>query len=134
MGYQESFIYTSTMNLKANRANIEQILQIFQKHNLRCASDMFAECVCRLHFNENVPPFRKGMEMLVICGDREVQRGYRGLFSLNRFDENAPRFSTAELKVIKKVKILFIEEAMQICAAEETSKITVEKLNLQYSY
>ena len=130
MGYQESFLYTSTLNLASNHKDIERILEIFRKYRIRCASDALAECVCRLHFNKAVPPFRKGMEMLVICGERSVQRSNRTLFSRDYATENNVNFSKDELRIMKKVKILFIENAMQICDAEKTPMITVEKVIL----
>ena len=124
MGYQESFIYTSKTNIKANHDNIEKILQMFKKHNLRCADDMLASCDCRLYFNEDVCGFKKGMEMLVICGERGPQRSPWLLF------EGIPLSIEAQ-KLIRKIHIDFIESRWDICKAERTPAITVEQLNLK---
>ena len=125
MGYQESFIYTSKRNTKANHEHIEEILRMFQKYNIRCADDMLASCVCRLYFNEAVGEFKKGMEMLVICGERGPQRSPSLLF------DGRPNLTKEEQKIISKIHIDFIESRWDICEAEKTDAITVEKLNLQ---
>ena len=130
MGYQESFVYTSTLNMASNHKDIERILEIFRKYHIRCASDALAECVCRLHFNKAVPAFQKGMEMLVICGERSVQRSYKTLFSRDYATANNVNFSKDKLRIMKMVKILFIENALQICDTEKIPMITVEKVIL----
>jgi hypothetical protein len=124
MGYQESFIYTSKSNIKSNHERIEEILETFQKNNIRCADDGIASCVCRLYFNEAVGGFKKGMEMLVICGERGAQRSPWLLF------EGMPLSMEAQ-KLIRKIKIEFIEDHFDILEAEKTDAITVEELNLQ---
>ena len=125
MGYQESFIYTSKRNIKTNHANIEKILHMFQKYNIRCANDWLAECVCRLYFNEPVGEFKKGMEMLAICGQRGSQRNHYLLFD-GRLD-----FAAKELRLIQKINIDFIESRREILEAEKTGAITVERLKLK---
>ena len=125
MGYQESFIYTSKSNIKANHEHIEQILQMFQKYNIRCADDDIASCVCRLYFNENVGEFKKGMEMLVTAGERGAQCSPYLLF-----DGRAIQ-TKEEMKIISKIHIDFIESRWDICKAERTEAITVEQLDLK---
>lgn len=127
MGYQESFIYTSKRDIKANHEHIEQILQMFKKHNIRCAGDMLASCECRLHFNEDVGEFKKGMEMLVICGERGPQRSPWLLFN----GRPILTFTKEEQEIISKIHIDYIESRREILAAERTEAITVEQLNLQ---
>ena len=129
MGYQESFVYTSKHNVKANHERIEAILQLFKKYNLHCADDMFASCVCRLYFNENVGRFKKGMEMLVISGERGAQRSPGLLFDDGRRQLSA--FTKEERKLISKIRMDFIESRWDICEAEKTGAITVEQLDLQ---
>ena len=125
MGYQESFIYTSKRNIKSNHDHIEEILQMFQKHNVRCADDMLASCVCRLHFNKPVGEFKQGMEMLVICGERGAQRNPSLLF------DGRPDLTENEKRIIRKIHIDFIENRREILEAEKTEAITVEQLDLQ---
>ena len=125
MGYQESFIYTSKHNIKANHEHIEEILKMFQKYNIRCADDDIASCVCRLHFNEAVCGFKKGMEMIVIAGERGAQRNGWLLF------DGRPILDNEEQKLISKIHVDFIESRWDICEAERTPAITVEQLNLQ---
>ena len=136
MGYQESFIYTSKSNVESNRQGIEKILAMFRKYNVRCADDAYADCVCRLHFNKRVSEFKKGMEMLVVCGERSAQRSPYMLFNLDTQmfpNELAgmPELTDEELKFIRKIKIIFIEERWDILDAEKTDAITVEKLELR---
>ena len=125
MGYQESFIYTSKHNIKTNHNQIEEILQMFQRHNVRCADDMLASCVCRLHFNEAVGEFKKGMEMLVITGERGPQRSPYLLFDCR------PNLTAKEQRLISKIHIDFIENRRDILDAEKTEAIMVEQLDLQ---
>ena len=125
MGYQESFIYTSKHNIKANHEHIEEILKMFQKYNIRCADDDIASCVCRLHFNESVGEFKKGMEMLVIAGERGAQRS-----PLLLFDGRAIQ-TKEEMKIIRAIQIDYIESRWDICEAERTEAITVEQLDLK---
>lgn len=123
MGYQESFIYTSKLNTKANKEHLDQIIQMFKKYNVRCNDDMLASCVCRLRFNKAVGGFKKGMEMLVICGERGPQRSQHLLFDGRPLTEE-------EAKLASKIHIEFIEGHMDILEAEKTDAITVEKLEL----
>ena len=125
MGYQESFIYTSKRNIKTNHNQIEEILQMFQRHNVRCADDMLASCVCRLHFNEAVGEFKPGMEMLVITGERGAQRSPYLLFDCR------PNLTAKEQRLISKIHIDFIEDHRDILEAEKTEAITVKQLDLQ---
>ena len=127
MGYQESFVYASKHNIKANHEHINAILQMFKKYNIRCANDMIASCVCRIHFNEAVGGFKKGMEMLVVTGERDPQRSPFLLFD----GRQIPTFTKEEQAIISKIHIDFIESRWDICEAERTPAITVEHLNLQ---
>lgn len=124
MGYQESFIYTSKRNIKTNHNHIEEILQMFQRHNVRCADDMLASCVCRLYFNKAVGEFKPGMEMLVITGERGAQRSPYLLFDCR------PNLTTKEQRLINKINIDFIENRRDILDAEKTDAIIVEQLEL----
>lgn len=131
MGYQESFIFTSKLNLKRNQRDIDAIIALFQKYGIRCKDDLWAECVCRLHFNERVHGFRKGMEMLVICGERSVQRSGNSLAGY-RLPNNIPLIlEKKEAVLVNRIKFLPIEDAMPICYAENTNAITVTQLTLE---
>lgn len=124
MGYQESFIFTSKTNIKKNKENLDQIIQMFKSYNVRCDDDMLASCVCRLHFNEKVEGFKPGMEMLVICGERGPQRSPHLLF------DGRP-LTDKEAKIVSKIQIEFIEGHRDILEAERTDAITVEQLSLK---
>lgn len=124
MGYQESFIYTKKNNVEANRRDIEKIISMFQKYNVRCSGDLLASCDCRLKFNEQVGKFPTGMEMLVVCGERSVQRS-----GLRLFDENS--LTLKEKALIRRIRIEPIENRWEILEAEQTDAITVEELSLR---
>lgn len=130
MGYQESYIYTSRLNPYANKRDIDALLALFKKYGIRCRDDLWAECVCRLHFNRRVHGFRKGMEMLVICGERSIQRSGNSLAGYRSSDNVPLILEKKEAALINRVKFLPIEDAMPICYAEKTDAITVEQLLL----
>ena len=123
MGYQESFIYTRKNNVEANRQDIEKIISMFQKYNVRCSDDLLASCDCRLKFNDPVGKFPAGMEMLVVCGERSAQRS-----SLLLFDAKA--LTLSERALIRRIRIEPIENRWEILEAEGTDAISVERLSL----
>lgn len=124
MGYQETLIYTSKGNIKMNHEHIEEILKMFQRHNICCANDDIVCCVGRLHFNEAVGEFKKGMEMLYICGDRSAQRSPERLF------ECVSYLTLKEQETIGKIHIDFIEDCANVLNAIKKGSITMERLNL----
>ena len=144
MGYQESFIFTNHYDVEKNNKDIEEILKIFKKYDVRCADDALASCTHKLHFNENVSgraggfkdikmTFPKGMEMLVVCGERSTQRDVFELFAPDfpqLTNKEISERTDEELELIQRVRICFIENLRFVCEAEKTDKITVEELNL----
>lgn len=139
MGYQESFIFTNASNIQKNNADIEGILKIFRKYGVRCADDDMAECVCKLHFNENVSgykgwggtegrkTFKQGMEMLVVCGERSEQRSPTVLF--HGWDNRLP-LTEEEDALVGRVQIWFVENLEFVFEAEKDGRVSVERLSL----
>lgn len=144
MGYQESYIYTDARDVEENKRDIEKILHIFQKYNVRCVNDGIAECTIKLHFNENVSGnagyfedepmfFQKGMEMLIVCGERSAQRSIPRLFDgeWTTVDVAWNKLTSEEKRVVSKIKIAFVDNMRFILEAEKTDAITVTKLKLK---
>lgn len=136
MGYQESFIYTNKSNVAANNKNIDRMIDFFKKYNVRCNGDPVVKCVCKIHFNERVHGFSKGMEMLVLSGERSAQRSPYAIFNIAPFalfeeTYKGQKIDPEDMKMICKTKILFIEEAMDICKAEKNGKVSIEEFSLQ---
>ena len=134
MGYQESFIHTTCSNVERNNSDIARYIEMFKKYDVRCEGDWLASCVCKLHFNKTVSKYKKGMDVLVIAGERQAQRWSGRLFDCDsEYEEKdmRPQYTDEELKLIGRAKITFIEEEWGVLEAEkDESLITVEKLNL----
>ena len=132
MGYQESFVFTNKDDVNANHDDIEKILTIFKKYGVRCKGDWIATCACKLVFNKEIGEFKKGMEMLVISGDRGAQREIDNLFDIyDDEDEIEPiNYTNEEMKLIKRVKMTGIENYPEILKAEENGDVTVKELRL----
>lgn len=134
MGYQESFIHTTCSNVEKNNSDIARYIEMFKKYDVRCEGDWLASCVCKLHFNKTVSKYKKGMDVLVIAGERQAQRWSGRLFDCDsEYEEKdmRPQYTDEELKLIGRAKITFIEEEFGVLEAEkDESYITVEKLSL----
>lgn len=148
MGHQESFLYTNACDVEQNSKDIERILALFKKYNVRCTNDELAGCTHKLHFNDNLSGkggwfedepmfFRKGMEMLVVCGERSAQRSIERLFDGDWYNQGEEFLSAwhqmtpEERKFASGIQIVFIENLRFVCEAEKTDKITLEELNVQ---
>ncbi|MBQ8998177.1 MAG: hypothetical protein IJ086_05740 [Clostridium sp.] len=121
MGYQESFIHTTCSNVERNNSDIVKYIEMFKKYDVRCQGDTLARCVCKLHFNKTVSKYKKGMDVLVVCGERQAQRWAERLFDCDseyRFDKTS-EYTKEELKLIKRAKITFIEEERIVLEAEK---------------
>lgn len=133
MGYQESFIHTNCSDVKQNNEDINKYIEIFKKYDVRCEGDDLASCVVKLHFNRDINIYKKGMDILVISGERQAQRSAYRLFDIDdEYDKDMiPKYTEEELKLIKKAKITFIENAFDVLDAEEDGhSIDVEELSL----
>lgn len=131
MGYQESIIHTNLKNVKKNNEEIERILKLFQKYDCRCHDDLFASCTHKLHFTEDMGKYKAGMDVLVICGERDSQRSGPNLFNVfsysdwNKFEDKSDMFF-----VKQKIYLTPLENVMYIIKGEESGKILQTKLNL----
>lgn len=133
MGYQESFVHTTCSNIEQNNSDIEKYIEMFKKYDVRCEKDMLASCVVKLHFNRDVGKYKKGMDILVISGERQAQRSCYDLFDVeyNYGEKMAPKYTNEEYKLIERAKITFIEEQFDVLDAEEDGySIDIEELNL----
>lgn len=112
MGYQESFIHTVYSNVERNNKDINDILEIFKKYDVRCDGDDIAECVEKLRFKKNIDNYKKGMEILWISGDRQAQRGNFELFDLyfdEKINSDGNNYTKEEMKLINRVKLRFLD-------------------------
>lgn len=133
MGYQESFIHTTCSNIERNNEDIKKYIEIFKKYDVRCEGDFLASCIMKLHFNRNVNKYKKGMDVLVISGERNAQRNANRLFDIGyEFDEDMiPNYTKEELKLIRRARITFIEYAFDVLEAEEDGhSIDIEGISL----
>ena len=107
MGYQESYI-------KAKNNNLESVLDIFKKYNIRCENDFFASCVAKITIQKNLYSVEhnkflaKGEEYLYISGDRSVQRDNICLFDIES-KEDYESFSVEEREIIDNIDIIYTE-------------------------
>ena len=133
MGYQESFIHTTCSNVERNNEDIEKYIELFKKYDVRCEGDWLASCITKLHFNKTVNKYKKGMDVLVISGERQAQRSADRLFDIDyELDEDMiPKYTKEELKLIRRARITFIEEAFDVLLAEKDGhSIDVEQISL----
>lgn len=148
MGNQKSYVYTNACNAEENSKDIERILDLFRKYNVRCAGDNFATCTHKLRFNEELIDngilfdddqmyFPKGMEMLVIYGMRTAQRSIERLFDGSWYaneneDKSAwSKMTEEEKEFASNIVINYAENLQFVGQAETDGKITVEKLDLK---
>lgn len=133
MGYQESFIHTNCSDIKQNNEDINKYIEMFKKYDIRCEGDDLASCVVKLHLNRDINIYKKGMDILVISGERQAQRSAYRLFDIDEeYDKDMiPKYTEEELKLIKKAKITFIENAFDVLEAEKDGhSIDVKELSL----
>lgn len=131
MGYQESFIHTNCSDVKKNNEDIKKYIEMFKKYDVRCEGDQLASCIVKLHFNRDINIYKKGMDILVISGERSAQRSAYRLFDIDDDYDMIPKYTDEELKLIKRAKITFIENAFDVLDAEKDgSSIDVEELSL----
>lgn len=134
MGYQESYIHTTCSNVEKNNSDIEKFIEIFKKHDVRCQGDWLARCAFKLHFNKTISKYKKGMDVLVVTGERQAQRNCFVLFDCDRdYDEGdmTPHYSDEEMQLIKRAKITFLEEEPQVWYEKEHgTSIDIEELIL----
>ena len=135
MGYQESFVHTTKSNIERNNADLEKMLEIFKKHDVRCKGDWLASCVAKITFKKTVGPYKKGMQVLWITGERQAQRsGYR-LFDLYPEDDdyNPDIYTKEEYKIINRAKLTFIDDILYLLddITEDSDKVDIEHLELQ---
>ena len=137
MGYQESFIHTTCSNVERNNEDIQKYIEMFKKHDVRCEGDWLASCIMKLHFNKTVNKFKKGMNVLVISGERQAQRSADRLFDIDyELDEDIiPKYTEEERKLIRRAQITFIEYASDVLEAEKDGhSIDIEEINLMSNY
>lgn len=128
MGYQESIIHTSLNNVEKNNKEIDQIISLFQKYGCRCEGDMFANCTDKLHFTRDIGKYKDGMNVLVVCGERDVQRSSKLLFNISPYSDSD--IDKKDLHLIKKIKLTPLEDVLYILPMEDSGIITREKLTL----
>lgn len=131
MGYQESYISTK------NNKDLEKILDIFKKYNIRCEKDLFASCVAKItlkkdisSIGDNAKSFKEGKEFLYICGDRSAQRRNSDLFDIES-DSDYQAFSLEEKRIIDDIDIIFTEDMpSKLIFNEDSGYAIVEDINL----
>lgn len=129
MGYQESIIHTNLKNIEGNNREINQIISLFQKYGCRCEGDIFANCTHKLHFTMDVGKYKKDMDVLVVCGDRDVQRNPQSLFNLFSLSD-FKKVDSKDLSLINKIKLTPLDDILYIIPCEESGEITKEELTL----
>lgn len=133
MGYQESYVHTTCSNVERNNEDIKRFIEIFKKYDVRCERDWLASCIMKLHFNKNIGKYKKGMDILVISGERQAQIDANMLFDIDyRYNEDkVPQYTKEELKLIKRARITFIGDALDVFEAEKDGySIDVEEISL----
>lgn len=110
MGYQESYIYTD------RNSDIEKILNIFVKHDIRCEDDDCARCAAKItlkkdiegHTNEGIKLFKEGKTFLYLYGERFAQRNVEGIYNIDD-KKDFKRYTKEELEIINRTKSMFAE-------------------------
>jgi len=83
MGYQESFVYTNKKDIEKNNKDIKNILKLFKKYDIRLINDDSCNCIGVLRFNKDIGSrYPKGIEILIVVGERSEQRNSRFLFNI----------------------------------------------------
>lgn len=123
MGYQESYLHTTTSNIERNNEDIQKVLEIFKKYDIRCLGDDMATCYLKVHCKKNCGKYKKGMDVLFIVGDRTAQRCNRYVFNIFE-PEDAEIFTKEELKIIDRVKITFYDDILYMSQYEQNKDAT----------
>lgn len=152
-------IYTNKTNNDLNNRNIDDVLKIFKKHNLRCENDDIASVTAKIHFNVDFGVFKAGMDAIEVESD---ELGFRGMGSIlemieevlneeTEFDEDSEydignnkilfdireeidiaSFTKEEMALIYQVKITYVDEEYEefIKTSKESGDIVYTELAL----
>lgn len=129
MSYQESYIST-----KDNK-DMDKILNIFKKCNIRCFNDKEASCISKITLKKDIQhedySFEKGKEFLYISGERFTQKSLSNLFKLDDKMVNK-LLSKEELNLISTIDIIFAESLpTEDIFNNKTDYATIEYLKLE---
>lgn len=135
MGYQAAFIHTTCSNVERNNSDLAKYIEIFKKYDVRCKGDWLADCVDMLHFNKTVGKYKKGMDILVISGERQAVRYAERIFDCDYEigdRDKTSLYTSEEMKLIKRARITFVEEAYYVMdILDDEEYITRKELKLE---
>lgn len=133
MGYQESYIFTNNNN------DLNKIVDIFKRHNIRTTDDWECSCVAKIKLNKNVKTnvsifgesdiedeeFENGKEFLYMSGERYPQRSVNNLFDTYNID-----YTEVERNLIDNVSIIFTEYMPSSNIFNSTDYASVEDIKI----
>lgn len=131
MGSQSSFIYTN------RNSDINKIISLFEKYNIRTAKDELCSCCAKVTLNKQVrtidswgcvgnnETFRKGKQFLLLEGERSCQRNIE-----NMFDMDSIQYTNKELDLIYKIEIIFADYFPCDKIYENNEYATIEDLDI----
>jgi len=133
MGSQTTFI-----NTKRN-SDLDKIIGLFRKYNIRTADDDMCNCSARVTLNKQIRAtvdevwgsvgnditFKKGKQFLVMDGDRYYQRDIEEMF-----DTENIQYTDKELDLIYKIEITFADYFPCERIFEDKKYATIEELDI----
>lgn len=132
MGHQIAFIYTHKTNPTKNNENIEKIIDIFKKYNIRCENDPCCTCYSTITLPKNyytaAGTFKKGTTLLFLEGDRSRVRSNGRVFDQDI--PNPPQLTQDERQLLYKTQIVFVDWVHAFLEDLEKGTITENRLYL----
>ncbi|HEY8890189.1 MAG TPA: hypothetical protein VIM70_08015 [Clostridium sp.] len=133
MGSQSSFINTN------RNSDLDKIIDLFRKYNLRTADDDVCSCSARVTLNKQIrttvdevwgsvgndTTFKKGKQFLVMDGERCYQRDI-----LQMFDTENIQYTDKELDLIYKIEITFADYFPCERIFEDKEYATIDELDI----
>lgn len=112
MSHQESFIYQQKSDVQKNHENLEKVIRLFKKHNVKTIHDPMGRCVARITLKKPFLNYKKGMEFLMVSGDSHSLHSKSALFNYKSMEEleASGLFTKDEIYLIKRLQMTFSDE------------------------
>lgn len=117
---------------KKNNNDIEKIVDIFKKYNIRCENDFVCTCYSTITlpktYHTEAGTFKKGTTLLFLEGDRHAVRNAYNLFDMDQPER--PLLTAEELKMVCRTKIVFVDWVYEFLEDLKNGKIIENRLYL----
>lgn len=101
--YQKKFVCTDFTDIARNNREVDEIIKIFENHNIRGNDDKSARCCYKIRFVKSVSMFKRRMNVLIVDGIGEALDSRSSLFDT---DGARTGYSKEEKALINRVKLI----------------------------